>query len=81
MSAINLVNLGYKHQLGPELTALATVSDLFNGQRFQRFSTSPAFTQEYQRTVRGRILYVGFVYSFGTTSKDKPPNFEYDQPG
>jgi hypothetical protein len=63
------------------LTALATVSDLFNGQRFQRFSTSPTFTQEYQRTVRGRILYVGLVYSFGTTWKDKQPNFEYDQPG
>jgi outer membrane receptor protein involved in Fe transport len=81
VSAINLVNLGYKHQLGPELTALATVSDLFNGQRFQRFSTSPTFTQEYQRTVRGRVLYVGFVYSFGTTRQDKQPNFEYDQPG
>jgi outer membrane receptor protein involved in Fe transport len=81
VSAINLVNLGYKHQLGPELTALATVSDLFNGQRFQRFSTSPTFTQEYQRTVRGRILYVGFVYSFGITRKDKQPDFEYDQPG
>jgi len=81
VSAINLVNLGYRHQLGPDLTALATVSDLFNGQRFQRFSTSPTFTQEYQRTVRGRILYVGFVYSFGTTTKDKQPNFEYEQPG
>jgi outer membrane receptor protein involved in Fe transport len=81
VSAINLVNLGYRHQLGPELTALATVSDVFNGQRFRRFSTSPTFTQEYQRTVRGRVLYVGFVYSFGTTKKDKQPNFEYDQPG
>jgi outer membrane receptor protein involved in Fe transport len=81
VSAINLVNLGVRHQLGPELTALATVSDVFNGQRFRRFSTSPTFTQEYQRTVRGRVLYVGFVYSFGTTKKDKQPNFEYDQPG
>src|SRR6202790_5437764 len=81
VSAINIVNLGYKHQLRPELTALATVSDLFNGQHFQRFSTSPTFTQEYQRTVRGRILYVGFVYSFGITRKDKQPDFEYDQSG
>jgi outer membrane receptor protein involved in Fe transport len=79
VSAINLVNLGYKYQLKSDLTAVATVSDIFNGQRFQRFSTSPTFTEEYRRTVRGRILYLGFVYSFGTTKKDKQPNFEYDQ--
>ena len=28
---------------------------------------------------RDRVLYVGFVYSFGSTKKDKQPNFEYDQ--
>ena len=81
VGAINIVNLGYRRQLRPELTAVATVSDLFDGQRLQRFSSSPTFTQEYQRTVRGRIFYLGFVYSFGTTKKDKPPGFEYDQPG
>jgi outer membrane receptor protein involved in Fe transport len=81
VSAINIVNIGYRHELGPELTAVATVSDLFDGQRFRRFSSSPTFTQDYQRTVRGRILYLGIVYSFGTTHKDKPPSFEYDQPG
>jgi hypothetical protein len=39
------------------------------------------FTQDYRRTVRGRILYVGFVYSFGSSKKDKQPNFEYDPSG
>jgi outer membrane receptor protein involved in Fe transport len=81
VSAINIVNLGYKHQLKSDLTAVVTVSDVFNGQRFQRFATSPTFTEEYRRTVRGRVLYAGFVYSFGTTKKDKQPNFEYDQSG
>jgi outer membrane receptor protein involved in Fe transport len=81
VSAINIVNLGYKHELNSDLTAVVTVSDVFNGQRFQRFATSPTFTQQYRRTVRGRVLFVGFVYSFGTTKKDKQPNFEYDQSG
>ena len=72
------MNLGYRHPLLAELTAVATVSDLFDGQRYQRFASSPTFTEEYQRTVRGRILYVGVVYSFGTTRKEKQPNFEYD---
>ena len=80
IAAINLVNLGYKRQLKSDLAAVATVSDIFDGQRFQRFATTPSFTQEYQRIVRGRILYLGLVYSFGTDKKDKQPGFEYDQP-
>jgi outer membrane receptor for ferrienterochelin and colicin len=79
VSAINLVNLGYKRQLKADLTAVATVSDVFNGQRFHRLATAPTFTQDYRRTVQGRILYVGFVYVFGSTKKDAQPNFEYDQ--
>ena len=78
VGAINIVNLGYKYQLKSDLTAVATVTDLFNGQRLHRFSSSPAFTQDYQRTVLGRILYVGVVYSFGSADKLKQPAFEYD---
>jgi outer membrane receptor for ferrienterochelin and colicin len=79
ISAINLVNLGYKYQVKTNLTALATVTDLFNGQRYHRYSSSPTFTQDYERTVLGRIFYVGLVYSFGSTSKAQP-GFEYEQP-
>jgi outer membrane receptor for ferrienterochelin and colicin len=79
VSAINIVNLGYKHQLRPTLTAIATVSDLFNGQHFHRTVTSATFTQDYQRSVLGQVFYVGLVYSFGSSKKDKQPNFEYDQ--
>jgi outer membrane receptor protein involved in Fe transport len=78
VGAINIVNLGYKYQIRSDLTAVATVTDLFNGQKLHRFSTSPAFTQDYQRTVLGRIFYAGVVYSFGSTKKDKQPSFEYD---
>ncbi len=81
VSAIDLVNLGYKCQLKADLTSVVTVTDLFNGQRFHRFSSSPAFTQDYQRFVFGRILYLGLVYSFGSTHKDQQPGFEYDPPG
>jgi hypothetical protein len=62
------------------LKAVVTVSDLFNGQRYRRFASTPTFTQEYQRVVTGRILYFGLVYSFGSTKKEKQPNFEYDKP-
>ena len=78
VSAINIVNLGYRHQVQAGLTAIMTVSDAFNGQRFRRLATTPTFMEEYQRTVRGRILYAGLVYSFGSSKKDKQANFEYD---
>jgi outer membrane receptor protein involved in Fe transport len=81
VSAINIVNLGYKHQVKPDLTAIVTVSDVFNGQRYERFERTPTFTGDYVRAVRGRVVYVGLIYSFGSTKKDKQPNFEYDQSG
>jgi outer membrane receptor protein involved in Fe transport len=81
VSAINIVNVGYKRQMKPDLTGIVTVSDVFNGQRFDRFESTPTFTGDYRRTVRGRVLYVGLIYSFGSTKKDKQPNFEYDQGG
>jgi outer membrane receptor for ferrienterochelin and colicin len=81
VSAINIVNLGYRRQMKPDLTGIVTVSDVFNGQRFERFESTPTFTGDYLRTVRGRVLYVGLLYSFGSAKQDKQPNFEYDQGG
>jgi outer membrane receptor protein involved in Fe transport len=81
ISAINIVNLGYKHAWTRELSLVATVSDLFNGQRYQRFAVTPTFTQVYERSVEGRIVYVGVVYSFGAPKKDKQSDFEYDNSG
>jgi outer membrane receptor protein involved in Fe transport len=80
VSAINIVNLGYKRQFLPDLSGVMTLSDAFDGQRYRRLAVTPAFTQEYQRTTLGRVLYVGFVFSFGSTKPDKRSNFDYDQP-
>lgn len=81
ISAINIVNLGYKRTLTAALSMVATVSDVFSGQHYQRVATTPLFTQVYQRSVEGRIVYVGVTYSFGVTRKEKPSNFEYDSGG
>jgi outer membrane receptor protein involved in Fe transport len=78
VSATNIVNLGYKHALTPALSAVATVSDLFNGQRYQRTASTPTLTQVYERSVVGRVAWFGLTYSVGVTKKEKEPNFEYD---
>jgi outer membrane receptor protein involved in Fe transport len=78
VSAINIVNLGYKHALTPGLAAVATISDLFDGQHYQRFASTPTLTQVYVRSVVGRIAWFGLTYTFGVTKKEQEPNFEYD---
>ena len=79
VSAINLVNVGYKRQILPNMSAVITVSDLFNGQRFRRFVSTPTLTDRYQRQQVGRIAYVGVVYALGAPKKSKATGFDYEQ--
>lgn len=79
ISAINIVNVGYKHSLSAALAAVATVSDLFSGQHYERLVSTPTLTQIYQRSVAGRIFYVGLTYAIGITKEEK--QFEYDSGG
>jgi len=78
VSAINIVNLGYKHTLTSRLSAAVTISDLFDGQRYQRIRSTPTLTQVYERSVIGRVAWLGLTYTVGVTKKEKEPNFEYD---
>jgi outer membrane receptor for ferrienterochelin and colicin len=79
VKAINIVNLGYRHQLQRDLTGVITLSDAFNGQRYERTAVTPTFTETYSRFVRGRVLYFGVVCAFGSSKKEKPASFDYDQ--
>jgi len=79
ISAIDLVNVGYQHRFRRDLRVVATLTDIFNGQRSERFESTPAFSGDYLRAVQGRVLYVGVVYSFGAAGKGKDTGLEYDQ--
>jgi outer membrane receptor protein involved in Fe transport len=79
VSAINLVNLGFRHHLWGGLSAVATVTDLFDGQRFQRIVSTPTLQDNYNRHVFGRVGYFGLSYTFGLGKKTKPNTFDYDQ--
>ncbi|HWM67645.1 MAG TPA: hypothetical protein VNO35_13750, partial [Steroidobacteraceae bacterium] len=72
-----VVNVGYRHQLRANLSALATVSDVFNDQRTQTNLTTPIFSGYFVRAIRGPIIYVGLIYSFGSRAT-KEPGFQYD---
>jgi outer membrane receptor protein involved in Fe transport len=75
---IDLVNVGFKHRIRPNLSAVLTVSDLFNGQILRRFVGTPQLTDRYERVQVGRIAYVGVVLSFGETKKSKS-GFDYGE--
>lgn len=78
ISAINLVNLGYRRQLRPDLAAVVTVTDLFDGQRQQRLINTPQLRDDFLRHQLGRVAFVGVVYTFGASAKAKPSAFEYE---
>jgi len=77
-SAMDVVNIGYRRQLKANLSALATVTDVFNGQRTQNTVTTPYFTGFFVRAIRGPNVYVGLNYSFGSRGK-KDADLRYEQ--
>ena len=79
VGAINLVNLGYKRQLRPDLALVVTISDVLDGQRLNRLTGTPQLRDDYTRYQFGQIAYVGVVYTFGRTSKAKSNDFDYGQ--
>ena len=79
IGAINLVNLGYKRQIGPDLSLVLTVSDVLDGQKFRRLVSTPTLRDAYQRYQIGQIAYVGVVYTFGAPKKAKAGSFDYEQ--
>ena len=79
LSAVGLVNLGYRRQLRPDLAVLFTVTDLLDGQRNQRTVASPTLNDVYTRHQVGRVALFGLVYTFGAPKKTKGGGFQYDQ--
>lgn len=57
-------NLGYRHSFSDSLSGVVTVSNLFDSRKDKTYLTSGVHEVSVRRHV-GRILYVGFVYSFG----------------
>jgi outer membrane receptor for ferrienterochelin and colicin len=78
VSAIDLVNLGFRHQIRDNFSCVATVSDLFNGQILRRFVGTPTLTDRYERAQVGRIAYVGVIYALGAPKKSKN-DFDYEE--
>jgi len=79
IAPVNLVNLGVRHQIDGQTAFVATISDVFNGQRQLRTLVTPALSQTYLRTQPGRIFFFGLNFNFGGgVKKGKASGFDYD---
>jgi hypothetical protein len=74
---INLVNLGYKHDLAHNLAIVLTATDVLNGQKLHRVVAAPGLTDDYLRYQVGQIVLAGVVYTFGAPAKSKSAGFDY----
>lgn len=79
LSAINLVNAGYRHQFQPHLSLVMTITDLFNGQNARRVVDAAALNGTYQRHQFGRVAYVGLAWQSGSQKKSNSGEFDYEQ--
>jgi outer membrane receptor protein involved in Fe transport len=75
-----VVNLGLRQDLWKKkFSIICTVSDLFNSQAWKNSIETPELVQQSMRKRDGRVIYLGFVYNFGTNGKkSKDTKFEFD---
>ena len=75
-----VVNLGLRQDLWKKkLSLICTVSDLFNSQAWKNSVETPELVQQSMRKRDGRVIYLGFVFNFGTNGKKaKEAKFEFD---
>jgi len=76
---VNVLNVGFKHEIDAGTYLVATVSDLLNGQGLHRIVGTPQLQDNYLRLQYGRIFYLGIVHGFGAPLGKKADEINYDQ--
>ena len=77
------VNLGYKHVIDERLSAVVTVTDIFNSQAWRRYTNTTDLAEVYERRRLGRLISIGFSYQIGRGAKKTKHDgaFDYDAGG
>jgi hypothetical protein len=79
LGAVNVLNVGFRHQFDAGTFLVATGSDLLNGQGLRRAITTPLLQDNYLRLQYGQIFYIGIVHGFGGPLSKKTEEINYDQ--
>jgi hypothetical protein len=75
-----VANIGYRHEFKERnLAFVATVSDLFDSLKERTVIDTPILHDYLMRRRSSRIIYAGFVYTFGGPVKSKKnESLQYD---
>ena len=78
LGSVDVLNVGFKHQIDAGTFLVASVSDLLTGQGLHRVVGTQQLQDNYERLQYGRIFYVGIVYGFGGPLSKKVGEINYD---
>lgn len=66
-------DLGYKHKFGGGLSGILSINNLYNSWTNKLVLDSPGLHQVSGFSIRGRVFYIGLVYSFGNAKDTERP--------
>lgn len=61
------------------MSVVLTVSDVFNSLRSRTRLGTPTLQSEVIQRRSGRIVYLGFTYSFGRSGRDSDEKITFDE--
>lgn len=75
-----LLNLGYRRKLTDTVSLNLTVRDLLNEGGDVSILDTPQFRDRTERTLGGRIAFVGLTWNFGGRARPQDPAFDFTAP-
>jgi outer membrane receptor protein involved in Fe transport len=77
--ASGMISLGYRHQFTDALSFVATARDLLDNFGETIVYDTPEFRDRAERKFGGRIIFVGFSYTFGGNKGNRrDPSFDFE---
>jgi outer membrane receptor protein involved in Fe transport len=74
-----VANLGWRHEFHDHRYAFtATISDVFNSLKERTVIDTPTLHDDVTRRRSSRIIYAGFIYSFGKPTKKPKNDLQFD---
>jgi outer membrane receptor protein involved in Fe transport len=74
-------NMSWRHNVTPQLSLVANVTDLFNTNKMETVINSATLRETSTRHFDGRVFYVGLSYRFGGASSSQESNEPRFGPG
>ena len=72
-----VLNVGFRHQIRPDLSAVVSVADLLDSQRDRTVIDTPLLHDIITRRRSNRTASLALSWNFGGVKKLKEPQFDY----